>query len=385
MQLIRNSRASANLDMLRGLAAAAVFANHARSLFFVDFAEVLDEGPITRGLYFATTLGHQAVVVFFVLSGFLIGSSVARNLDHWSWKDYAVDRLTRLYIVLLPAIVATAGWDAAGIALGNTAIYDGNAGGEIIRFAVRDRLDGYHFLVSSACCQTILAPAFGSNSPLWSLANEFWYYVLFPLGVLILRPSTAVLPKLVYAALAVAISWFVGQSILMLFPVWLAGAAIRWAPAARRTYALRVAVIGVGFVVAGLCAATALKQIPANVADYALGGTVALWVYLMAHDNRPSNDTRLSRCYARFARELAGVSYTLYLVHIPALIFLRSLLLVDARWQPDGYACVRMTVIALGLIGYVWLFAKFTERNTDRVRVWLKQRFGSTNIRSVAA
>lgn len=28
--------------------------------------------------------------------------------------------------------------------------------------------------------QTRFTPVFGSNGPLWSLFNEFWYYVLFP-------------------------------------------------------------------------------------------------------------------------------------------------------------------------------------------------------------
>ena len=35
--------------------------------------------------------------------------------------------------------------------------------------------------------QTILVPSFGGNFPLWSLANETWYYILFPLLVLVLR------------------------------------------------------------------------------------------------------------------------------------------------------------------------------------------------------
>ena len=31
--------------------------------------------------------------------------------------------------------------------------------------------------------QTIVGPTFGSNGPLWSLAYEWWYYVLFPLAL----------------------------------------------------------------------------------------------------------------------------------------------------------------------------------------------------------
>jgi len=29
--------------------------------------------------------------------------------------------------------------------------------------------------------QTVSVPVYGTNGPLWSLANEFWYYVMFSL------------------------------------------------------------------------------------------------------------------------------------------------------------------------------------------------------------
>ena len=62
----------ADFDWLRGLAAVAVLAGHVRGLFFVDFGDLVAPGPFARLAYMATGLGHQAVVVFFVLSGFFI-------------------------------------------------------------------------------------------------------------------------------------------------------------------------------------------------------------------------------------------------------------------------------------------------------------------------
>ena len=35
--------------------------------------------------------------------------------------------------------------------------------------------------------QGIYTPTFGTDGALWSLANEFWYYLLFPLGLIALR------------------------------------------------------------------------------------------------------------------------------------------------------------------------------------------------------
>jgi hypothetical protein len=42
--------------------------------------------------------------------------------------------------------------------------------------------------VNAFFLQTIAGPTFGSNGPLWSLAYEWWYYVLFPLVLAALWP-----------------------------------------------------------------------------------------------------------------------------------------------------------------------------------------------------
>src|SRR5450432_3682938 len=71
--------ASAHLDLIRTVAAWAVMWGHLRNLFFVDSQQVLHRNPTLNFIYFVTGFGHQAVVVFFVLSGFLISSTVIKK------------------------------------------------------------------------------------------------------------------------------------------------------------------------------------------------------------------------------------------------------------------------------------------------------------------
>ena len=54
--------------------------------------------------------------MFFVLSGFLISSTVIRShvLGKWSWRDYAINRATRLYVVLVPGLLLGFFWDRLG-------------------------------------------------------------------------------------------------------------------------------------------------------------------------------------------------------------------------------------------------------------------------------
>ena len=95
------------LDLARGFSALLVCAGHLRNVALVDYGELPDPGLFVKFLYLLTGLGHQAVMVFFVLSGFLVGGSVLKAGSKFSVPTYAISRLTRLWIVLLPALILT--------------------------------------------------------------------------------------------------------------------------------------------------------------------------------------------------------------------------------------------------------------------------------------
>src|SRR2546428_6010601 len=95
---------SAHLDVIRTVAAWAVMWGHLRTLFFVDFQHLARPGWLLSAIYFFTGFGHQAVMVFFVLSGFLISATVIKShiSGIWSWRGYALNRSPPLYVVLGP-------------------------------------------------------------------------------------------------------------------------------------------------------------------------------------------------------------------------------------------------------------------------------------------
>lgn len=80
---------SAYLDGLRVLAALSVLIYHWAGLYHVPKAA-------------AGHHGHDAVIVFFVLSGFVIAHVAERSPD---WKHFAFARVTRVYSVGFPALV----------------------------------------------------------------------------------------------------------------------------------------------------------------------------------------------------------------------------------------------------------------------------------------
>ena len=54
------------LDLARGLSALLVMLSHLRGMIFRDLVELDHPTPLIKAFYFATGLGHQAVMVFLV-------------------------------------------------------------------------------------------------------------------------------------------------------------------------------------------------------------------------------------------------------------------------------------------------------------------------------
>ena len=168
--------------------------------------------------------GHEAVVVFFVLSGFVIAFA-AHTREH-SAKAYAVSRLTRIYSVALPCLLFTLLFDRIGLAL-LPQMYDGlvTDGSALVRLVL-----GGLFLNES---WTLSAQMF-SNTPYWSIAYEFWYYAIFA-ALFYFRGWG----RIALTALACLIA---GYKILLLFPIWALGWGVyRWSQTHRVSPALGLA------------------------------------------------------------------------------------------------------------------------------------------------
>ena len=73
--------------------------------------------------YFVTGLGHEAVVIFFVMSGLLVGGlSLERYVARrFVPSEFVIQRLSRIYIVLIPALMMGFTLDFIGLANFNAA------------------------------------------------------------------------------------------------------------------------------------------------------------------------------------------------------------------------------------------------------------------------
>ena len=349
------------MDALRAIAAFIVVLSHVRNLAMVDFSH---GDAAARLFYFATGFGHQAVVIFFVLSGFWIAKSIAARGERFTSSDYMIDRLSRLWIVVIPAVGLTWMLDRTGLAFGDPTLYQGAWGTNSLP-NVTGRLDLAHAVGSILFLQQLVIPPIGSNGPLWSTANEFWYYLWYPAIVaLIHRRLSILLPSLLMA-------WLFPQ-LLIGFGCWLTGAVLylairRWPlprPAVRwATLSIGIAVLAGSLIVSRLSmAGEAIDLLVAAAFAATLAGL--LW-------KPPSRPLPIGRL-ARFG---AQGSFSLYAIHFPIAALVLSLSL-SGRLPFGLVSCAIVVGLSLAIIPAAALFAMATEAVTPRLRRSAKALLG---------
>lgn len=359
---------SVHLDAIRGAAALIVLLGHTRGLFFASLA-----GNATGGDQHML-IGDGAVMVFFVLSGYLVGGSVLQSVCNgtWSWKTYLVKRITRLWIVLLPALAIGVALDTLGMHLFSSAasIYSGPPGQQEVH-DVASRLTASTISGNAVFLQTIAFQTAGTNNALWSLANEFWYYLAFPVALLALRKNQTIWKRGLFALGFIAILLIAGRSIDLLFPIWLLGAAVSLLPTRSRLHLSRTlaSTLMIGLPIVWI--AVRRSQLPKYTAESIVALYFATALVFLVKQTQLSH----GQLYPAIAGFLSRISYTLYLVHLPMAVFLCALINTPwHRWSMSSrhlllYASMN-TFLVLASYGIYLLF----ESKTDTVRDLLLSR-----------
>jgi peptidoglycan/LPS O-acetylase OafA/YrhL len=359
------------LDVLRGAAALLVILGHAR-VFLLRGLE-LDLGsipPEERVLLAPTSFAQESVAVFFVLSGFLVGGQVLREVggDRFGWRRYLAKRLSRLWTVLIPGLLLTLVLDSVSA--------------RFPRFDLLGTLplDAESFLCNAVFLQQPRCGWYGSNESLWSLAFEFWFYILFAavtVAVAAVARSTWSRAA-VGAGVAVLTLLVFGPDLLRLLPSWLLGVAVAVVVdrrrgtgsavrAAGRAAVARHVLLALALLIAGMLAANVLlseETATAQLARFALVGLAAVPLVAVLALRPTANDSRLLRSLAASG----NWSYSSYVFHAPIL---KLIIVVALAFDlvADGPLLVPV-VYAVAVIGYLLTIPLWavTERHTARVR-----------------
>lgn len=202
-----NKAVSFYFDFLRVLAAFYVFIFHVGSMQIKDDL-VFATREYSENLGLTYRSAHYFVIVFFVLSGYLI--TMAASKPNNSLKNFLISRLGRLYSVLLPALLLSI----------LTAQFLISAG-----IFNKDQISNNSNLIQRIILNsTFLAESWSLNAtpplntPFWSVHYEFMYY-------LIIASCLLIKGKLKFFILALVLM-LAGVKILLLFPCWFIGSVL---------------------------------------------------------------------------------------------------------------------------------------------------------------
>lgn len=342
------------LDWVRFLAAFVVVLAHARAETWVSWGELLQGERTFAGLIIFTLsrFGHEAVVIFFVLSGFFVGGKVVDLVmfrRHEALRGFIIDRLVRIYLPLVPCLVLT-------LAVGKI---------------VRDDIQLAEVVGSLLGVQGVFTKVPAANVSLWSLSYEVWFYalggsllaILSPLhwirvlGWFVFAASVGVYVKLNPMYLLCwalgALGWILMRSSIKTICVWiliaatLIGFALNiWADLAQHSKESAVRLGALAFMSAGIAPLLGL-----------IGKA------------RPSG---ICCVLEESGSRLASFSYTLYLAHYPLFMFMNL-------WLPAPSATISISSIAaFGIRIFVAVAASYLlyllfERHTAAAKSYLKQ------------
>lgn len=331
-------RLSSYIDLLRGLSAFLVLYGHIFLVFSIkDFNEILT---------FFSYYGFQAVLVFFVISGFLVTKSFMNNLNnkYKNLSDYYIDRIFRIHVVLIPALLFT-------LCIDNITLLFDPANELILRRLTIENFFGNIFLL-----QEIYFERYGSNGPLWSLAYEFWYYVLFP-SLYVIFFSFRKKIKIVSLIIVMILFYILPISLLKYFSIWLLGAFINFIPKVIfKNFWIPFTLFSLMFIYSS-------EYFDLKYINFVYYFIMSSFLALSFNSLNNKNTKKLNNSYIKISNFFSNFSYSTYIIHYPILILLSS---ITIKVTNSSLQILIICLVCIYLISY--MFYLLTEKNTNKLK-----------------
>ena len=343
------------LNLMRAVAAFGVLFFHLRADSFIEYSALPAEHrhALTALFFGLTRLGQEFVIVFFVLSGFLVGGQVIRHCQQarFDIRSYVIERGTRILLPLVPACLLTVavGWFAFGM-----------------------EPNWLQVIANMFGLNGVAVETLSNNIPLWTIAFEIWFYAIAGAVGHLFATRSASLVALLVIAIGVCVFCILDARY---FLFWGLGALVVFflATPARRALAILGACLFVGGTLTFQLGSESRSF--SNVAYFPRGlseafvciGTCITLPYLC--DRKTNAAVRLFRRPAFF---LSSLAYSLYLIHYPLIGALR--LISPKTNDLSPYAIGMFSLKAALIFVAVYVFYLAFEANTGIVRTYLKRR-----------
>jgi peptidoglycan/LPS O-acetylase OafA/YrhL len=348
---------SVYLDFVRFFAALLVYLYHSNQRFLI------------KSILPMSHFGHSAVIIFFVLSGFVIAFVTATK--ETTWSSYSASRISRVFSVALPAIILTIVLDGIGRGLDPT-IYASHPYDQFLA-----RIVGSLLMLDEVWLISITS---FSNTPYWSICYEWWYYVTFAMVMF--------LPRRIGWIAAAATLLAIGPKLILLAPIWWLGVLLyRWQRLRELSLwtswsLIILSVVGLVFMeTSGVTdrasegfknwvGADLYRELTFSkwfISDYILG--VLIFMNFAGVRNVAAAQGKFILVIEKPVRLVANYTFTLYLLHQPLFLFWAALIHGDPLGPWYWIMVSLLTLISVAVVGY------FTENRRQILRKFLFIRF----------
>lgn len=349
---------SVTLDLLRLIAAQAVCVGHAFSFF--------DVANYARPP-FAPYMQNIGVIIFFVLSGFLIAHALERAVarPRLGFAHYLVDRSARIYSALIPALLAIAALDLTLIA------YQLHANANYVSwksfFGTLLMMQNY----PNPFGPSLEIPSFGSAGQLWSLAVEFHLYLCVGGLFFMLRGARHTWIGAVLATITLAVPLMFLKASLVgpgsgLSWLWLLGFCSYYLARSEKV-ARGIPTFFLYLLAAALAVWWWRDSRTGEYSVHLYPVVAASFALLVLATQRTGFLTKKSKI-THAIRWGADYSFSLYLIHYSLLFGLHAL------WKDGGWSAALLGILVSNLAAL--LLASLGEFHYRAIGLWIKQRLG---------
>ncbi|WP_169303309.1 acyltransferase family protein [Pedobacter cryophilus] len=174
------------------------------SSFYVAIGHwVLSYSPIHPSVKFLFSFGQEAVIIFFILSGYVIHTSWTHNINK-DLKSYFIKRFRRIYFPFI-------------IALGLSLIIL-----PLSKFTWKEFIGNLLMLQDfSSGKPGVFVDSFMGNAPLWSLSYEWGFYLLFPFVYIAIGNKDSRLFYIMFISFISMLAYILFPNHLFLIPAYL--------------------------------------------------------------------------------------------------------------------------------------------------------------------
>lgn len=303
-----NKLTSIYLDLIRFTAALVVVLSHAAGFTSLKI-------PIISGL------GTEAVVVFFVLSGYVI-AYVSSNKEN-NYIAFFKARAIRIYSVLVPAVLITLIFDHIGLKY-NPSYYFSHSNFHY-DYSIFTFIK-LNFFLGEGFNQHLV---FGSSEPIWSIGFECIYYILF--GSLLFCRKKPILILIFFIFIFIS-----SPKVIIYFPLCLMGVVVYKISNVNFKYShfLFIFTFPLFYLAIKLPLAHVpmykpfvwnLYQFSSIVYFYLFSLVVSINIFTARAFFEFTGFKKILTSCEYYIRYLSGKTFTLYLMHLPVMMLICSL------------------------------------------------------------